>query len=63
MGVVGRTVISALTLLAAFVLYKFAMPFFLLQLFGAPGLLLYLTVAGPVVLYLLWRIWRPARVR
>ena len=61
-GWLGRVLVSLSLLLFACFAYRFLMPFFVLQAFGTPGLILYVAFVGPVIAYVLYRIWRPVRV-
>jgi hypothetical protein len=61
-GWVGRLVVSMLLIVFSWWAYYSLMPFFVLRLFGVYGVILYLVFAGPVIAYLLWRIWRAARI-
>ena len=62
MGWVGRLGASVLLLIAAVMIYVYAFPVFLGET-GPQYVVLYLVFAGPVVLYLLSRVWRPSRIR
>ena len=61
-GWAGRVVVSVLLIVFAWVAYYQLMPFFVLRLFGIFGVVLYLVFVDPVIIYVMVRIWRPARI-
>jgi hypothetical protein len=58
----GRMLTTAVLLFVAWCVYAYVFPV-LLGLTNWRFFILYALVAGPVVVYLVWRLWQPARIQ